>query len=115
MELKKGSRIAIDCRGGPNNGPFSAQALATFREGLQLNGFDISGIYAVSGSCPTALLGCINEEDKLCKVWFDLTPKDIVGDLGVEPELPSHSSFSARAKYKARSFSRKTRILKNVY
>src|SRR3989344_2638013 len=80
MELGKNSKIAIVCRPGPDNGPFSAQALATFREGLQMNGQDISGIYAVSGSCSTALLGCINEEEMLCKILFNLTPEDVVGD-----------------------------------
>ena len=82
MQLKKGAKIAILPRAGPSNGPYSAQYLATLRQGLQLNKSDvnIAGIYAVSGSCPTALLGCIGEEEKLCNIWLNLTPKDIVGD-----------------------------------
>jgi predicted acylesterase/phospholipase RssA len=82
MRLKKGAKIAILPRAGPSNGPDSAQYLATLRQGFQLNKLDvnIAGIYAVSGSCPTALLGCIGEEEELCNIWLNLTPKDIVGD-----------------------------------
>jgi len=80
VELTKNSRIAVVCRGGPENGPFSAQALCTLQQGFAKHGLRVSGIYAVSGSSPTALLGCIREEERLCDVWFNLKPKDIIGD-----------------------------------
>ena len=82
MKLKKGTKIAIVLRSGPHNGPFSARWLATFKEGLRLNEADvqIAGYYAVSGSCPTGLLGCINEDEKLCTIWLKLTSEEIVGD-----------------------------------
>ena len=80
MELKANSKIAVICRGGPPNTFFSAQCVATLRQGLQINGYDFAGIYAVSGSCPTALLGSINEEHKLCNICYRLTPEDIVTD-----------------------------------
>jgi len=71
--------VAVVCRGGPENGPFSAQAFSTIRKGLKQNGSDVAAIFAVSGSVPTALLGCVGEEDRLCKIWQNLTPEDIVG------------------------------------
>lgn len=82
MQLKEGAKIAIVPRAGPSNGPYSAQYLATLRQGIQLNKSDahIAGIYAVSGSGPTALLGCVGEDEKLCDIWLNLTPKDIIGN-----------------------------------
>ena len=114
MELKKGSKIAVVCRGGFENGPFSAQALATLRKGLLLNELNISGIYAVSSSCPTALLGCIGEDDNLCQIWQDLTPEDIVGDLCAGSKLPPRDGFAVKTKHKIINFSRKAKILNNI-
>lgn len=79
MKLNPNSRIAAVCRPGPENGPFSAQAFKTMRNGLRQNGLDFSAIFAVSGSVPTALLGCTGDEDRLCRVWQNLTPEDVTG------------------------------------
>lgn len=78
METKK---IALVCRGGPENGPFSAMAAKVISERLAKAGLKVSGIYACSGSTPTALLGCIGEFAKLCDLWENLTPVDIVGKI----------------------------------
>lgn len=79
--LDQNSKIAVVCRGGPENGPFSAKAFTTLSKGLVQNGLKISGVYAVSGSVTTALLGAIGEEERLCRLWSNLTPKDIVGTV----------------------------------
>ncbi len=81
MTLSSDSRIAVVCRGGPENGPFSAAAFTVLNKGLKQNGLKVSGLYAVSGSVTTALLGAIGEEEKLCRIWSNMTPKDIVGKL----------------------------------
>ena len=75
------SRIAFVCRGGPENGPFSAIVTRILFERLTKAGFKISGIYASSGSTPTALLGCTREFIKLCDIWANIKPKDIVGKV----------------------------------
>ena len=72
-------RIVYVCRGGPENGPFSAMACRILTEVLTANGYSVSGIYASSGSIPTALMGCVGDFKKLCDVWSHLSPEDIVG------------------------------------
>lgn len=81
MGLDSRSKIALVCRGGPENGPFSAMAGRVISERLASAGLKISGIYTCSGSTPTALLGCIGEYAKLCHVWANLTPEDVVGKV----------------------------------
>lgn len=81
MELNSNSRIALVCRGGPENGPFSAAAGAVINENLIKHGLKLSGIYVCSGSTATALLGCTGEFDKLCTLWANIMPKDIVGKV----------------------------------
>ena len=80
MKLEKGAKIAVVNCPGPANGPFTAQYLDTFWEGLRMNGHDITGIYAVSGSSPTALMGCVRKTRELCDIWLNITSGDIVGD-----------------------------------
>ena len=79
FRLTKNMKIAVACRGGPENGPFSAKAVQILAKGLARQNLNISAIYAVSGSTPTALLGCIGEYDQLCDIWLSLTPNQIVG------------------------------------
>lgn len=74
-------RVAIVCRGGPENGPFSAMAARLITEGLAKHGIDVSAIYASSGSVPTALLGCTGDYPKLCDKWANATPEKIVGKI----------------------------------
>lgn len=81
MELNSNSRIAFVCRGGPENGPFSAAAAAIIYEELVRHGLKLSGIYVCSGSAATALLGCTGEFDRLCTLWANITPQDIVGKV----------------------------------
>ncbi|MDO8496057.1 MAG: hypothetical protein Q7S43_01225 [bacterium] len=75
------SRVAIVCRGGPENGPFSAMATKLIAESLIRKGIKLSAIYASSGSVPTALLGCTGDFMKLCNIWPNLGPEDIVGKV----------------------------------
>ena len=77
----KNARIALVCKGGPENGPYSSLAARTITEILEKNGSKISGIYACSGSTPTALLGCVGEYPKLCDTWANLKPIDVVGKV----------------------------------
>lgn len=79
MELNSNSRIAFVCRGGPENGPFSAAAAAVIYENIIKHGLKLSGIYVCSGSTATALLGCVGELDRLCTLWANVTSEDIVG------------------------------------
>lgn len=79
MDLNPNSRIAFVCRGGPENGPFSAAAAAVIYDKLAKCGLKLSGIYVCSGSTATALLGCTGEFNRLCTLWANITPKDIVG------------------------------------
>ena len=81
MELNSNSRIAFVCRGGPENGPFSAAAATIIYEELVRRGLKLSGIYVCSGSVATALLGCTGELDKLCTLWANIKPEDIVGKV----------------------------------
>ena len=81
MELNSNSRVAFVCKGGPENGPFSALACRILSERLNKEGIKVSAIYASSGSIPTALLGCTGDFSKLCDVWANLTPEDIVGKM----------------------------------
>lgn len=81
MELNLNSRIAFVCRGGPENGPFSAGAAAVIYEALIKHGLKLSGIYVCSGSTATALLGCTGKFNKLCTLWANITPQDIVGKV----------------------------------
>lgn len=80
-EPKQKLRAALVCRGGPENGPFSAGCgKALFRE-LPKLGIEIAAIYASSGSTPTALLGCTGEFDRLANIWANLKPDNIVGKV----------------------------------
>ncbi|MBX4189947.1 patatin-like phospholipase family protein [Candidatus Parcubacteria bacterium] len=79
LALSPNSKIAVVCRGGPENGPFSAQAFLTASKGLEKAKIPITAIYANSGAVPTALIGCYGEIEKLCSVWRDIRPRDIVG------------------------------------
>ena len=79
MELNPNSRIAFVCRGGPENGPFSAGAGSVIYEALVNRGLKLSAIYVCSGSTATALLGCTGEFNRLCTLWANITPQDIVG------------------------------------
>lgn len=79
MELNPSSKIAFVCRGGPENGPFSAGATSVIYEALVKHGLKLSGIYVCSGSSATALLGCTGEFNRLCTLWANITPQDIVG------------------------------------
>lgn len=81
MELNPNSRIAFVCPGGPENGPFSAAAASVIYEALVKRGLKLSGIYVCSGSVSTALLGCTGEFNKLCTLWANITPEDIVGKI----------------------------------
>ncbi|MBI2062617.1 MAG: hypothetical protein HYT64_02925 [Candidatus Yanofskybacteria bacterium] len=81
MELNSDSRIAFVCRGGPENGPFSAGAASVIYEALIKRGLNLSGIYVCSGSTATALLGCTGEFNRLCTLWANITPQDIVGKV----------------------------------
>jgi len=81
VELNLNSRIAFVCRGGPENGPFSAGAAAVIYEALIKHGLKLSGIYVCSGSTATALLGCTGKFNKLCTLWANITPQDIVGKV----------------------------------
>lgn len=72
-------RGVLVCKGGPENGPFSAMAARILTEELPAKGIDIVAIYACSGSTPTALLGCIGDYPKLCDIWANLTPEQVVG------------------------------------
>ncbi len=74
------SRIALVCRSGPENGPFSAAAASVINRELLRHGLKLQGIYVCSGSVPTALLGCTGELNKLCGLWEKITPEDIVGN-----------------------------------
>lgn len=79
MEFNSKSKIAFVCRGGPENGPFSAGAASVIYDALVKYGLNLSGIYVCSGSTSTALLGCSGEFDRLCTLWANITPQDIVG------------------------------------
>lgn len=81
ITLNSNDKIALVCRGGPENGPFSAMAARIISERLNAAGLKISGIYTCSGSTPTALLGCTGEFAKLCGIWANLRPEDIVGKV----------------------------------
>lgn len=83
MELPFGpdSKIAFVPRGGPENGPFSAMACRIISEILAEYGYKVSGIYTSSGSTPTALMGCIGDYPRLCHIWANLTPKNVVGKM----------------------------------
>jgi hypothetical protein len=81
MDLNPNSRIAFVCRGGPENGPFSAGAASVIYQAIIEHGLKISGIYVCSGSTATALLGCTGEFNKLCTLWANITPQDIVGKV----------------------------------
>lgn len=81
MELNSNSRIAFVCRGGPENGPFSAGATSVIYEALVKHGLKLSSIYVCSGSTATALLGCTGEFNKLCTLWRNITPQDIIGKV----------------------------------
>src|SRR3989338_2609816 len=81
IPLDPDARIVLVCRGGPENGPFSAMAARILFEKLNLYGFKVSAIYASSGSTPTALLGCTGELSKLCNIWANIKPEDIVGKV----------------------------------
>lgn len=74
-----GPRIAIVCRGGPENGPFSAMAARVITEVLARYGLKVSAIYTCSGSAATSLMGCIGEYKKLCDIWVNVTPEKITG------------------------------------
>lgn len=82
------SRVAIVCRGGPENGPFSAVAARLIAESLARKGIKLSAMYASSGSVPTALLGCTGDFPKLCDTWANITPKDIVGKVNKLKTMP---------------------------
>lgn len=81
QKLGRKLRIALVCRGGPENGPFSAMVGRILSEELLNTDIDIQAIYASSGSDPTALLGCTGDWAKLCDVWANLTPEKIVGEV----------------------------------
>ncbi len=81
LELKSNSKIAFVCRGGPENGPFSAAAAAIIYEGLVRRGLKLSAIFVCSGSVSTALLGCTGEFNRLCTLWANIRPEDIVGKI----------------------------------
>ncbi len=81
MGLNSNSRIAFVCRGGPENGPFSAAAASIIYEFLIKHHLKLSGIYVCSGSAATALLGCTGEFNRLCDLWKNITPQDIVGKV----------------------------------
>ncbi|GEM_PF-5849275 len=81
MELNSDSRIAFVCRGGPENGPFSAGATSVIYDALIKHGLKLSSIYVCSGSTSTALLGCTGEFDRLCTLWANITPQEIVGKI----------------------------------
>lgn len=74
-------KIAIVCRGGPENGPYTAMAARIVTEVLANYGFKISGIYSCSGSVSTGLLGCVGDYVRLCNIWLNVTSKDIVGKV----------------------------------
>jgi hypothetical protein len=78
MFPKSDLKIAYVCRGGPENGPFSAMAARVLTESLAKEGLAPSAIYASSGSVPTALLGCTGEFGKLCDTWANLSSSNIV-------------------------------------
>ena len=105
MKLKKGMKSAAVLRAGPPNGPYSAQWFSTMREGLLINDCDdFAGIYATSGPSPTALLGCIGEDKKLCDTWFNLRPEDVVGNHG--EELRCFAKFLKRFEHLRTAFPR---------
>lgn len=81
MELNSTSKIAFVCRGGPENGPFSAAAAAVIYEELIKHNLTLSGIFVCSGSTATALLGCTGEFNKLCTLWRNITSQEIVGKV----------------------------------
>ena len=92
-------RIAIVCKGGPENGPFSAMAAWIITLVLAQYGYEVSAIYACSGSVSTGLLGCIGEFKKLCVLWANVTSQDIVG-------RPQKRNLLFRSKVIYRIFSR---------
>ncbi len=77
--LSPKSRVALVCRGGPENGPFSATVARVIYETLGKYNINLSAIYASSGSTPTALLGCTGDFPTLCDTWENLTPLEVVG------------------------------------
>jgi len=81
QKLGRRLRAALVCRGGPENGPFSAEAGRILSKELPERGIDIKAIYANSGSVPTAVLGCTGDWEKLCDIWDNLRPEDIVGEV----------------------------------
>ena len=81
MELNPNSRIAFVCRGGPENGPFSAGAGSVIYEALVKRGLKLPAIYVCSGSTATALLGCTGEFNRLCTLWANITPREIIGKV----------------------------------
>jgi len=81
VKLNQNSKIAFVCRGGPENGPFSAGATSVIYSALVKYGLKLSGIYVCSGSTATALLGCTGEFYRLCTLWANITPEDIIGKV----------------------------------
>lgn len=79
LDLGPNPKIAFVSRGGPENGPFSAMAARILSETLSDNNYKVSGIYTSSGSTPTALMGCVGDYAKLCDVWANIKPENIVG------------------------------------
>lgn len=73
-------RAALVPRGGPENGPFSAMAGKILAEELPARGIDIQAIYASSGAVPTAMIGCTGDWSKLCDIWANLRPENIVSE-----------------------------------
>jgi predicted acylesterase/phospholipase RssA len=71
------------CHDGPENGPFTAAVCRTARRILNQNGSDIEGLYAISGSVPSALKVAAGEDDDVCDIWLNLKPEDIVGNASI--------------------------------
>ncbi len=80
-------KIAIVCRGGPENGPFSAMAARIITEVLGQYNLKVTGVYSCSGSVSTSLLGCTGDYAKLCNIWLNITPKKIIGKVGLPRTL----------------------------
>jgi predicted acylesterase/phospholipase RssA len=65
---------------GPENGPYFAAVSRTARKIFRQNGTDIAGMYVISGSTPSGILSASYEEDRVCDIWLNLKPEDIVGN-----------------------------------
>jgi predicted acylesterase/phospholipase RssA len=82
MKLDKNTRIAVVCRGGPENLFFCAQALDTIFEVFEKNNYLYTpDLFAVSATCPVALLGCIRETKKLCNILKNIRPENIINNV----------------------------------